>query len=133
MFSPFRVDHLSSMPLLLLGCGVLLLIHMPPWVLKELNLLLFSFFWKGKRELVARSSVVQPFLFGGFSVIDVKSGLWLFSGSNVLRAPLLVGLSSCPSGSARLSICLPWKLSDPYGVAILIHNYAAKFQNALGM
>ena len=48
------------------------LIHMPLWVLKELNRIVFNFFWKGKRELVARSSVVQPSLFGGFSVIDVK-------------------------------------------------------------
>lgn len=48
------------------------LIHMPPWVLRELNALVFGFFWKGKRELVARSSVVQPSLFGGFSVINVK-------------------------------------------------------------
>ena len=48
------------------------LIHMPPWVLKELATLVFNFFWRGKRELVARSCVVQPSLFGGFSVIDVK-------------------------------------------------------------
>ena len=48
------------------------LIHMPLWVLKELNSLVFHFFWRGKRELVARSSVVQPPLFGGFAVIDVK-------------------------------------------------------------
>ena len=48
------------------------LIHMPLWVLKELNSLVFNFFWRGKRELVARSSVVQPPLFGGFAVIDVK-------------------------------------------------------------
>ena len=48
------------------------LIHMPLWVLKELNSLVFNFFWRGKRELVAHSSVVQPPRFGGFAVIDVK-------------------------------------------------------------
>lgn len=48
------------------------LIHMPPWVLRELNSLVFAFFWKGGRELVARSSVVQHTVFGGFSVINVK-------------------------------------------------------------
>ena len=48
------------------------LIHMPPWVLKELYSLVFDFFWKGKGELVAHSSVVQPSLLGGFFVINVK-------------------------------------------------------------
>ena len=35
------------------------LIRMPPWVLGELLRLLFSFFWKGKKDLVARAVVVQ--------------------------------------------------------------------------
>ena len=48
------------------------LIHMPAWVLKELNSLVFTFFWKGRRELVARSSVVQHSLLGGFSIVNVK-------------------------------------------------------------
>ena len=48
------------------------LIHMPAWVFKELNTLAFNFFWKGKRDLVSRSVVVQPTLFGGFSVVNVK-------------------------------------------------------------
>ena len=52
------------------------LIHMRPWVLKDLNSLVFDFFWKGKRELVARSSVVQPSLLGGFYVINVKLKVW---------------------------------------------------------
>lgn len=34
--------------------------------------MVFAFFWKGRRELVARSSVVQHTVFGGFSVINVK-------------------------------------------------------------
>ena len=48
------------------------LIYMPPWVLSELSKLVFDFFWKGKRDLVSRSSVVQHSLVGGFSVVDVK-------------------------------------------------------------
>ena len=52
------------------------LVHMPAWVLKELNTLAFSFFWRGKRDLVSRSVVVQPTLFGGFSVVSVKFKVW---------------------------------------------------------
>ena len=52
------------------------LVHMPSWVLKELNTLAFNFFWKGKRDLVSRSVVVQPTLFGGFSVVNVKFKVW---------------------------------------------------------
>lgn len=52
------------------------LIHMPAWVLKELNTLAFNFFWKGKRDLVSRSVVVQPSLLGGFSVVSVKFKVW---------------------------------------------------------
>jgi len=55
---------------------VAFLIHMPPWVLRELKDLVFKFFWKGKRELVSRSCVVQFVLFGGFSVINVKLKVW---------------------------------------------------------
>ena len=52
------------------------LIHMPPWVLKELSVLVFSFFWSRKRELVSRPVVVQPSLLGGFSVVDIKFKVW---------------------------------------------------------
>ena len=48
------------------------LVYMPAWVLKELNALVFNFFWKGKRDLVSRSVVVQPTVFAGFSVVNVK-------------------------------------------------------------
>ena len=37
---------------------------------------MFRFFWKGKCEFVARSSVVQPSVLGGFYVIDVKLKVW---------------------------------------------------------
>jgi len=52
------------------------LIHMLAWVLKELNSLAFNFFWKGKRDLVSRSVVVQPSLLDGFSVMSVKFNVW---------------------------------------------------------
>ena len=48
------------------------LIHMLSWVLRELNSLLFKFFWKGKPDLVSRAVVVQPNCCGGFSVVDVN-------------------------------------------------------------
>ena len=48
------------------------IIHMPPWVLGELLRLVFNFFWKGKKDLVARSVVAQAPSIGGFSVVDVK-------------------------------------------------------------
>ena len=52
------------------------LVHMPDWVLRELNTLVFNFFWKGKKDLVTRSVVCQPFLFGGFSVVSIKFKVW---------------------------------------------------------
>ena len=52
------------------------LVHMPDWVLRELNPLVFNFFWKGKNDLVTRSVVCQPFLFGVFSVASIKSKVW---------------------------------------------------------
>lgn len=48
------------------------LIHMPDWVLKELNSLVYTFFWRGKRDLVSRSVVVQPTIDAGFSVVHVR-------------------------------------------------------------
>ena len=48
------------------------LVHMPPWVHSELVRLVFGFFWKGKKDRVARAVVVQAPSVGGFSVVDVK-------------------------------------------------------------
>lgn len=47
------------------------LICMPPWVFGELLRLVFSFFWKDKKDLVEHSVVVQALSVGGFSVVDV--------------------------------------------------------------
>ncbi|PFX17278.1 Transposon TX1 uncharacterized 149 kDa protein [Stylophora pistillata] len=56
------------------------LIPMPAWALKELYLLVFTFFWSGKRELVSRVTVSQPSLFGGFAVVDIKLKVWALLG-----------------------------------------------------
>lgn len=48
------------------------LICMPPWVFGELLRLVFSFFWKDKKDLVSRSVVAQAPSVGGFSVVDGK-------------------------------------------------------------
>lgn len=48
------------------------LIHMPDWVLGELNSLAFKFFWSNKRDLVARAVVNQPTDLGGFAVVNAR-------------------------------------------------------------
>ena len=68
------------------------LVHMPPWVLRELLILVYSFFWSGKRELVSRSVVIQPSLLGGFSVVDIKFKVWSLLGQWIKR------FASSPSG-----------------------------------
>ena len=97
------------------------LIHMPPWVLKELATLVFNFFWKGKRELVARSCVVQPSLFGGFSVIDVKLKV------QSLVVQWIKRFASSPACwttfmeywfRSRLNLSPLEVLTDPYGVTV---------------
>ena len=44
------------------------LVHIPPWVLTQLNQLVFHFFWSGKRDLVARKVMYQLREAGDFSV-----------------------------------------------------------------
>jgi len=53
-------------------CYVASLVHMPAWVCAELKKLLFSFFWSGKRDLVARKVLIHPKGSGGFSVVSIK-------------------------------------------------------------
>ena len=48
------------------------LVHMPPWVLKMLNSLIFDFSLKTKCELVSRAVDVQRPSLDGFSVVNVK-------------------------------------------------------------
>ena len=47
------------------------LVHMPPWVLGELNSIIFKFFWSGKRDLVARKVVIHPHDVGGFNMVSI--------------------------------------------------------------
>ena len=72
---------------------------MPPWVLGELCRVVFDFFWKGLRDLIARSVVVQDSSVGGFSVVDVKlkvqSMLVLWAKCYVTSSSWSVFLSFC--------------------------------------
>ena len=92
-------------------CYVASLVHMPSWVGKERSLLIFSFFWSGKLELVARSSVSQPPLLGGFSVVDIKYKVWALLVQWVRR------FASSPPGWC--SILSFWFLSS-FGVPPLV-------------
>ena len=47
------------------------LVHMPHWVIRELNTLLFNFFWAGKKDKVSQKVVVQPRDCGGFAVVAI--------------------------------------------------------------
>ena len=51
-------------------------IHMPQWVLRELNKAVFNFFWNGKPDLVTRDVIVQPPFSGGFSVVNIQLKVW---------------------------------------------------------
>ena len=61
------------------------LISMPDWVASELNTLIFSFFWSGKRDLVAKDLVQCP------SVTSFMR-FWL-SGSVVMLLPRMRGFT----------------------------------------
>ena len=42
------------------------------WYCRELNRIIFNFFWSGKCDLVARNVVIQPLDLGGFSVVSIQ-------------------------------------------------------------
>lgn len=48
------------------------LVHMPPWILGELNKLVFNFFRSGKRDLVSRNVMYHSRDLGGFSVVSTE-------------------------------------------------------------
>lgn len=58
--------------------------------------LVFKFVWSGKRDLVSRSVVSQPSLFGGFNVVDIKFKNWSLQAQWVRR------FASSPSGRVSL-------------------------------
>ena len=68
------------------------LVHMPPWVLLELNKIVFNFFWSGKRDLVACSVLYHPFDAGGFSVVSIQFKVYSLLVQWVKR------LAVCPNG-----------------------------------
>jgi len=45
---------------------------LPKWTVKRMNKASWTFFWSGKRDLVARKAVSRPKSKGGFGVIDVE-------------------------------------------------------------
>lgn len=51
-------------------------IHMPQWVLSELNKAVFNFIWNGKPDLVTKDVIAQPPSSGGFSVINIQLKVW---------------------------------------------------------
>ena len=59
----------------------------------ELNILVFGFFWKGKRELVTRRVVAQASYFGAFLLFLYNSrfGVCWFTGSFALLLVRLLG------------------------------------------
>ena len=67
------------------------LVHMPPWVLGELNSIIFKFSWSVKRDLVARNVVIHNHDVGGltWSPLLLKSMLFWSNGfavTSVLQA-----------------------------------------------
>ena len=83
------------------------LVHMPAWVCAELKKLLFSFFWSGKRDLVARKVLIHPKDSGGFSVVSVDFKVAALLIQWVRR------LVVCPNGWVYL---LTYWLLDRHGV-----------------
>ena len=53
-------------------CYVASLIHLPAWALRDLATQVFSFFRKGKPDLVAREVVCQPTSLGRFGVVSIE-------------------------------------------------------------
>lgn len=78
------------------------LIYVPRWVGPELNTSIFRFFWSGKRVLVARRVLVQPFCLGGFSVVDFQSKVSALHVQWVRRF-----VSSPSSWVSFMVLCLP--------------------------
>lgn len=68
------------------------LVFMPPWVCRELNKIVFDFFWSGKCDLVARNVLVQSPDSGGFSVVSIQLKVFSLLSQWVKR--FLV----CPNG-----------------------------------
>ena len=91
---------------------------MPTSVLRELNQLVFKFFWSGKRDLVARRVVVQPASCGGFAVVDVELKVWALLLQWVRR--LVVSPSTWVSLFSYWCICF-WNASPVHVLSAPSH------------
>lgn len=88
---------------------VVSLVHMPPWVSSDLCKLAFDLFWKGKRDVVPSSVIVDPTFAGSFKVFDVKLKVWslIVQWVSVFLLPLLLaGFPSCPAGFVLFLVLL---------------------------
>ena len=83
------------------------LISMPHWVASELNTLVFSFFWRGKRDLVARDVVHHSTLQGGFGVVSVRYKV------HALLAQWVRSYATAPNAWAQM---MTFWLFDRFGV-----------------
>ena len=70
------------------------LVHVPPWVSSDLCKLAFDISWKGKRDVVPSSLIVEPTFAGSFNVFDVKLKVWslIVQWSSVFLFPTGFGL-----------------------------------------
>ena len=69
------------------------LIHVPQWVVWEINSFIFPFFSKDKRDLVKRSIAVQPTSSGGFSLTSIQFKFWALHVQWIRRFMLQVSRS----------------------------------------
>lgn len=47
-------------------------LHIPEYVIKKVNTILFQYIWKGKRDKVKRDIMIQDYKYGGCRMVDFK-------------------------------------------------------------
>ena len=85
----------------------------PEWVISEINSEIFSFFWSGKKDKIARNVVCQPKSAAGFGVVDVSAKFlalhvsWIrcFSNCSVCSSLVMIHLLSLLTLCIILMIC----------------------------
>ena len=60
---------ISNAPALARVWYMAILLPIPGWAVGKLNRIIFSFFWKGKKDLVSRTVVIQSPSCGGFGIV----------------------------------------------------------------
>jgi len=86
------------------------LVFMPTWVCRELNKIIFNFFWSGKQDLVARNVFFQCPDLDGFSVVSIQLKVYSLLSQWVKR------LVVCPNGWTFL---LKYWLLDRFNATLL--------------